>query len=302
MGNIKSKPLHCKEPEKTRKKKKRSTLRNDRRYAVISSSQTGKVDALRKTAKRKDLTRQESDADAKTMRRSYSKNLAGLGGLQPEQFASPEIVIGDDDRTQTDTAALPYKAICLLEIVDRNNNRYVGTGFFISKRCVITAGHCLYFHSAWAKQVTVVPAANGPEQPCGKQVSSSFQSVEGWIKDGNLNFDYGAVLLQDDILFNCVGQVTSYQTDIAAEEIEVAGYPSDKFGTQWRCTGKVRRRSKFRLYHEADTVHGQSGSPIFINATSNCIVQGLHTYGDDPNFGIRVTPEMQDVWRSWSEL
>jgi glutamyl endopeptidase len=212
------------------------------------------------------------------------------------------IIIGDDDRTAVTEINEAYKSICLLRIRDKNDRMYHGTGFMISQRCVITAGHCVYFNNDWVQEITVVPGAAGHAEPNGSSKSVVFRSVRGWIKDKNPNFDYGAVILPDDTLYKNVGGVFDYKAYENEEEVELVGYPTDKALTQWKSVGKIKSTSKFRLFYELDTLEGNSGSPVYIRKDNKLCAVGVHSYGDTPNYSIRISDQMVERWKEWSVL
>lgn len=213
-----------------------------------------------------------------------------------------EIIIGTDERVKSIETEYPYRNIALLEIYDSNNEKYFGTGFFISKRCVVTAGHCVYFKKKWVKKIKVIPGARGTVEPFGSTISSRFRSVSGWTSENNTNFDYGAIILDDDSIYNNINSYFGYGVHDNQNQIELSGYPSDKLRTQWKSLGIVSKRSKYRIYYDLDTVRGNSGSPIYISDGSKKIVIGLHSFGQNPNYSIRINQEIINRWTEWSNL
>nr|WP_321486027.1 trypsin-like serine protease [uncultured Draconibacterium sp.] len=213
------------------------------------------------------------------------------------------IIGGTDDRIKVLETEYPYNCIALLLIYDHKGNEYLGTGFFISKRCVITAGHCVYFRGKWAKRIKVIPGAKGLKSPFGEDVSTKFRSVEGWTVSKNANFDYGAIILGNDDLYSNVNCHLGYSLiQDKSRIIELAGYPMDKERTQWRSEGQIKKLSQYRIYYELDTVKGNSGSPIFIRKGNSRIVIGVHSFGQDPNYSIRLNQNILNRWSEWSNL
>lgn len=225
------------------------------------------------------------------------KNLYALN-----DFELKKLIIGADERSISPISTFPYKSICLLEILDNNNERYQGTGFFISSRCVVTAGHCVFFNGNWAKEITVLSTIKNKSGSFEKTSSNTFKSVKGWVSEGNINFDYGAVILNDSTLYTPIGAGLKLNNDVNENRIVISGYPKDKNKNQWMSNGVVQKRSKFRLYYELDTLEGNSGSPILSNSGINSNVIGIHTQGDHPNYGIRLNQQIINRIQEWTQL
>ena len=71
-----------------------------------------------------------------------------------------ESICGEDDRVQIKAAtAPPWRMIAKLLITVGDGGQYVGTGWFISPRTVMTAGHCVFSNRSggWAKSIRVHP-------------------------------------------------------------------------------------------------------------------------------------------------
>lgn len=96
-----------------------------------------------------------------------------------------EVVIGTDDRKNiTSTMQYPWRSICSLKIKAKDGTNWIGTGFLIGPRTVITAGHVVYLHNhgGWAKSIEVIPGRNGSSNPYESCKSSHLHSVKGWTK------------------------------------------------------------------------------------------------------------------------
>ena len=63
------------------------------------------------------------------------------------------IVFDKDEREAVLKIEYPYNTISLLKIKAANGEELFGTGFFISPRCIITAGHCVYHKKSWVKSI-----------------------------------------------------------------------------------------------------------------------------------------------------
>lgn len=213
----------------------------------------------------------------------------------------PETVCARDDRVKiNNTTSYPYKMICKIFGKTNDGDRYMGSGFFIGPRCIITNGHVVFPDRDWAKSIEVIPAMNGNIAPFGKKTSTNFRSVVGWTRDNKMEFDYGAVILPDDELFNRVKAYFGYQIFSGNPTLNNSGYPGDKpMGTMWYNAGKVTETTERMFKYMIDTAGGQSGSPVWGN---NQKVAGVHGYGGCPNKAVRVVPDVMKNWNSWKIL
>lgn len=243
-------------------------------------------------------------------------NLDGLPDVAEASFDIPlvraESVIGEDERRQISPASsFPWRAHASLLITARDGTRYVGTGFFIGPRVLATAGHCVFIRSSnparhgWARSIQVMPGRDGSDLPYGSSTSTRFHSVKGWTRDGDDEFDYGAIVLPD-----ALGSQTGWlgfgaYSDSTLDGLygNLAGYPADKpSGTQWYMARRVTDVGTRKVYYDIDTFGGQSGSAVYRIASGNRSVFGIHAYGTGPspfNSATRITRPAFDNYRAW---
>ncbi|HEY7770828.1 trypsin-like serine peptidase, partial [Longimicrobium sp.] len=113
----------------------------------------------------------------------------GLGGAPVMMGMRMESIIpdadGDGRERIFETKVYPYSAIAALEITAADGALYVGTGWFVSARTLITAGHCVFVHSpgtaahGWVRSIRVIPGKNGPGaqgEPFGSALATRFRS------------------------------------------------------------------------------------------------------------------------------
>jgi V8-like Glu-specific endopeptidase len=241
-------------------------------------------------------------------------DLSGLEDIGVASFGSGvlERVIGTDERTQiTDTVSYPWRSIASLLITAKDNSRYIGTGWFVSPRTLLTAGHCVYINGGnpatdgWVKQIQVMCGRNGSTLPYGSVTSTVFKSVDGWTQDGNENFDFGAIIVPTP-LGESVGMfgIAVYPDDeLLGQSVNISGYPGDKpDGTQWFDSRAVAQVNARKVYYEADTAGGQSGAPVFRIVDGNRIGVAVHAYGGaTANSGTRINDEVYGWMKSWME-
>ena len=92
-----------------------------------------------------------------------------------------ELIIGTDDRVKvTANEVYPWHCICSLLITAQNGGVYIGTGWLVSPRVVLTAGHCVHLHDdgGWASQIEVIPGRNGAARPDGSVTSATYVAYE----------------------------------------------------------------------------------------------------------------------------
>ncbi len=224
-----------------------------------------------------------------------------------EYGPEPESVCGRDDRVQVGTTArIPWRYICQLIITLKDGRRSRCTGWFISPRTVMTAGHCVYSHTAggWATSIEVIPGMNAATRPFGSATGRTFYSVKGWTRNRKPTHDYGCVLLPPS---KPLGRKTGWfgfasLADGSLKRLLVnnSGYPGDKaFGTQWYNAGRITRADSRKLFYMLDTAGGQSGSPVWRLSQGRRHAVGVHAYGGCPNSSTRINPAVFRNMKSW---
>jgi len=207
----------------------------------------------------------------------------------PELFEKSiaEVIIGTDDRVRiSPTTAFPWRAVCALRITAQDNSRWIGTGWLVSPRTVMTAGHCVYMHAqgGWPKSIEVIPGLNDSARPFGSYAGTSFRSVVGWVNDKKREYDYGCIILPRDArpgdktgVFGFAVKDNPYLT---SAYLNLSGYPGDNGGNQqWFMARKAKSLAPRVIYYEIDTMGGQSGSPVWIKVNNARYAVGIHTNG-----------------------
>jgi glutamyl endopeptidase len=240
---------------------------------------------------------------------------AGLSDIGEATFgpaARLEAVIGTDERIQiTETTKLPWRLSASLLITAADNSQWVGTGWFISPRTLVFAGHCVLIkHSGvpgrdgFVKKIQAMPGREGALLPFGALTATEFWTVKGWAENGLENFDYGAIILPGTFpqklghfSFGVFADVT-----LLAATANIAGYPGDKpSGTLWfdkRAIGSVRPE---KVFYAADTGGGQSGACVYIIQNGKRIAVAVHAYGGaTANSGCRISAEVFANLTSWT--
>ena len=221
-----------------------------------------------------------------------------------------EVVIGPDGRIRvTDTENYPWRAICSLRISARDGSSWIGTGWFIAPRVIITAGHCVFIHDrgGWVRTIEVIPGRDASEFPYGSKHCTRLRSTAGWVNGKKPVFDYGAILLSENQQFdpypgNFLYGVMS-NSELTGQRVNVAGYPGDKpTGTMWWHHDKISSVDAATISYLTDTAGGQSGAAAFVKNGDERLAVGIHNYGASTgNSATRITSTVVanfDLWKS----
>jgi V8-like Glu-specific endopeptidase len=226
-----------------------------------------------------------------------------------------EAIIGNDDRTRVaDCTEYPWRCICSLLITANTGAQYIGTGWLVAPRVLLTAGHCVYMsdEGGWVTQIEVIPGRDADARPYGSAIAREVRSVGGWTVDGDSNYDYGVILLPSDKRYGdelgWLGYAHRDDDYLAGLTLNLSGYPADGGrapnqvdGTQWYHSRNVKEVLPSQLTYEIDTFGGQSGSPVWeMTSSGDRYGVAVHTWGTSvSNGGTRITGEVFDNIVQW---
>jgi glutamyl endopeptidase len=222
-----------------------------------------------------------------------------------------EVIIGTDDRVRiSPTTSFPWRAICALRITARDGSRWIGTGWLVAPRTVITAGHCVYMHAhgGWPKSIEVIPGLNDSQRPYGACTGTSFRSVVGWVNDKKREYDYGCIILPRDCRLGDKTGVFGFAVKdnpyLTSAYLNLSGYPGDKGGNQqWFMARKAKSVAPRVIYYEIDTMGGQSGSPVWVKVGNARYAVGIHTNGlITGNSATRIVQPVFNNIQAWKNL
>ena len=222
-----------------------------------------------------------------------------------------ETVHGPDDRVRiNNTGSYPWRVHASLLITARDGSRWIGTGWFIGPHTLMTAGHVVFIKNSgvpgrdgWVRSIDVMPGRNGSSLPFGTVRSSNFRSVTGWTNSGNENFDYGAIIIPNNL-----GNTTGWlgfgvfsDSDLRSSVGNISGYPGDKpSGTQWYAARRIDSVNSRKVYYDIDTAGGQSGSAVYRIINGNRYGVAIHAYGGArTNSGTRIVRPVYDNMVAW---
>lgn len=240
---------------------------------------------------------------------------ASFPDVPPTQPGAPRIrpegVGVEDERAPAPHTTYPYNAIASLVITAADDSRWHGTGWFISPRTLVTAGHCVWIDSTlpqrkgFVKSIEVIPGRSGDTKPYDSAVATRFDAAEEWRTSANVNHDYGAILL-DTPLGDAIGAFFGLgvftDDDLLRVTANISGYPTDKLtGTQWVHSRKVLTVNPNKVFYAVDTTGGQSGAPVWrIMERRRRVAFAIHAYGGNTtNSGTRITPEAHARLTAW---
>jgi V8-like Glu-specific endopeptidase len=225
-----------------------------------------------------------------------------------------EVVIGTDDRRIVGNFKdYPWRCIASLRITAKDGTSWLGTGWLVNRRVLLTAGHCVYMadHGGWPQQIEVIPGRDGDTFPFGSCNAAAFRSVNGWVNDGNRDYDYGAILLPENCAYGDQLGWFGYQVrdddNLKSVTVNISGYPGELPqgtlipGRQWFLSGPVKTAETFEFEYDIDTTGGQSGSPVWIMLDDGVRYGvGIHTDGSSAgNSATRITQEVFDNVTNW---
>jgi glutamyl endopeptidase len=232
--------------------------------------------------------------------------LPDAGEIEFGTLPAIETICGADDRVRISPAtALPWRLNCQLLITMANGGGSRCTGWLIGPRTLMTAGHCVFSHSAggWARQIEVVPGMDAASRPFGSQVSRTLRSVTGWTSSANPEYDYGAIILPNATNLGFFGFASLPDADLRGMIGNNAGYPGDKpFGTQWFNADPISEVTARRLGYMIDTMGGQSGSAVWRLKDGARHAVGIHGYGGCPNRAVRIISPVFNNMVTWKNV
>jgi glutamyl endopeptidase len=260
------------------------------------------------------VDRTELEASLESAEEFVAPDLSGLEDIGVASFGPPpqfEAVIGTDERVRiTSTKQYPWRVTASLLITAADNTQYIGTGWFISPRTLVTAGHCVFIkHSGvaardgWVKKIQVVPGRNGSEAPFGGLTATEFWTVKGWGEQGLEIYDYGAIILPSAFAQELGHFAFGVFEDerLLASTANIAGYPGDKpRGTLWYDNRGIGSVNPDKVFYAADTAGGQSGAAVYIFHEGQRTGVAIHAYGGNTaNSGTRISSQVFSNLEAW---
>lgn len=241
-----------------------------------------------------------------------TSNLRPIGEATYGRMSDTESVLGPDTRIQiANTGDYPWRVHCSLLITANDGSQWIGTGWFIGPKTVVTAGHCVFIHApgtarhGWVQSVRVMPGRNGATLPYGSVTvpRANLRSVSAWTSGPNEEFDYGALVLSTPLgnQTGWFGFASYSDATLRPLTVNISGYPGDKpSGTQWYQSSAVAALGPRKVYYTIDTAGGQSGSAAYVIKDGVRYGVAVHAYGgSSSNSGTRITKPVFDNFQLW---
>jgi V8-like Glu-specific endopeptidase len=160
------------------------------------------------------------------------------------------------------------------------------------------------------RKILVMPARNGEMNEAGSPFGwvevprANLRVHPNWQHNGNLNFDYGAIILPPEAPLGAQTGFLGFDhfpdSELDESRPTLSGYPDNvPEGTQWREENLIKRLTPTRVFYDIFTFDGQSGSPVFFPASGQ-IACAIHSFGESPhNIGVRINREVSEQLKEW---
>ncbi len=177
-------------------------------------------------------------------------------------------IFGNDDRVKVkNPKKYPYSAIAYMKVHARCGCSWTGSAFMVSKKCAMTAAHCLVCtdHSKTADRIDLYFGYRK-----GGYVKHVRNNCHYWygtsFKNHNysdyVDWDYGYIIFDSNIgkYTGWFGSKAATDSELRSGYYEVAGYRN---GDMRRDRTKAEPINSNLFAHWADTKGGYSGCPVF---------------------------------------
>ena len=218
----------------------------------------------------------------------------------PPSVAS--VIGGTDDRETVSTRQqFPYSAIGDLYITYTDGCTAKGTGYMVSKNCMLTAAHCLICteHGKAAASVRARFGYNTSQNYVATETATPsthtmYYCPNYTITNTNAAYDYGYIIFNNNLgdTTGWFGMAARTNSVLQNKSVTVCGYENSALK---KATGTIGSVLTTNLYYSIDTKPGQSGSPVYwYDSSYGYLSSGIHIEGttnDDNGYNVawRIT-------------
>lgn len=220
------------------------------------------------------------DGSPDTVRTYSSLAMMSRTNATKEAYCPPHLEEGSGisvmaTRSQSDTSRHPYCAIGqMVTYFDSDGNGSIdtyksGTASLQAPDILISAAHCFFDSNlgGWPVSMEFFPAKNTTGSSVSEadwvsaSISQAYADGPGWVSQEDW------VIIQiDSPLGNTYGWFGLHgcaQEQVNSVNVELAGYPTDKGGEQWRSSGRFEGIDNNVMIHNMYSTPGFSGAPVF---------------------------------------
>lgn len=170
------------------------------------------------------------------------------------------------------TSVHPFASVALLKI-NIGSGAARGSGFFISDRLVLTAGHCVHSRFGPVTSIEVFPGFNG--NFARRIVTQHFAPSPDYLVDpGDPLNDFGIIFVPPG------ASPVHFGFDFLSDDrlrtaLHVQGYPLG-ITDQVFCTGPLKNIGAGLFTYSIPTGEGESGGPVWPDDPLSAIAGGIH--------------------------
>jgi len=255
------------------------------------------IDSARKAATRTTILAPRAGAGL------YGRNNADAPAQKADVFVPVAPV--------TAPSAYPNTAVARVYVTWPNGTTGYCSAFMYAAGMAATAGHCVYDPTSgwWATKITVLPGVLPSGLPYGYCTAIDAYSSTGWVQNGDLDYDYGAVSLE-----SAAGQRTgvfpllppTHQGDAPPSPLTVNGYAGGADSsdlTQLTGTAAPTFHNERYVNYPIITLGGMSGGPVYTNDDTGVFAVGIHVRGDGTSWAeaTRITQANLVDFNRWAQ-